>query len=171
MTYDRVRLIKDSVDIRAVCELYGVHFIGGRNQALCPFHDDKNPSASVKNGRFHCFVCNLHLDCFDFVQQITGCDFQGAMEMLNQAFGLGLDLKKPIPTAEMRKLRAERARKAAELERYRADYNEHQTEFIALRRITRMCSPAPDKPYMGGYAWALGRLEQLEEYFADRAWR
>lgn len=171
MTYDRVRHIKESVDIRAVCELYGVHFIGGRNQALCPFHDDKNPSASVKNGRFHCFVCDLHLDCFDFVQQITGCDFRGAMEILNQAFGLGLDLKKPIPTAEMRKIRSERQEKERRLQAYRKNYEEHQKEFIALRRITRMCSPAPDKPYMGGYAWALGRLEQLEEYFADHPWR
>jgi len=36
----------------------------------CPFHDDKNPSASVyqdKQGvwRFKCFVCDINLDCID----------------------------------------------------------------------------------------------------------
>jgi len=167
VTYDTARLIKESVDIRAVCEMYGMDF-SNRGQACCPFHDDKNPSASVKNGRFHCFVCNLHLDIFDFVQQITGCDFKTAKETLNAAFGLGLDLKKPIPTDQMRKIQAERREKQAQLEAYRDDYNEHQSEFIALRRLVRAHGLHSD---MGLYAWAVGRLEQLDEYFIEKPWR
>lgn len=170
MTYDTARLIKGSVDIRAVCEMYGMDF-NSRGQACCPFHDDKHPSASVKNGRFHCFVCDLHLDCFDFVKQITGCDFKTSKETLNAAFGLGLDLHKPIPTDQMRRIQAERRRKAAELAAYREDYELHQQEFIKLRRLLRACRPAPDKPYMGQYARARGRFEQLVEYFEQHRWR
>lgn len=165
---DAAAYIKQSVDIRDVVERYGVAFVGGRNQARCPFHDDRNPSASVKNGRFHCFVCNLHLDCFDFVCQISGCDFKGAMEQLNALFGLGLDLKKPVPTDEMRRIRRERAQKEAELAAYRADYDAHQEEFIRLRRLVRAHGVRSD---MGLYAWAVGRLEQLEEYFKTSPWR
>lgn len=151
--------------------MYGVRFVGSRNQAHCPFHNDRNPSASVKNGRFHCFVCNLHLDCFDFVQQITGCDFKTAMQTLNQAFALGLDLAAPIPTEAMREIQRERAEKQAALKSYRTDYMDHQQEFVALHRLIRACRPSPDKSYMGLYAWALGRLEQLEEYFSAHPWR
>lgn len=159
--------IKDAVDIRAVCELYGVH-LDSRGYGLCPFHDDKHPSASVKNGRFRCFVCNLHLDCFDFVMQITGCDFKTAQATLNQSFGLGLDLDKPIPTDEMRRIQRERKRKAEELQAYRDDYNAHQEEFIVLRKLVRAHSRRGD---MGLYAWALGRLDQLVEYFTEHPWR
>lgn len=167
---DAVAYIKQYADIREVCERYGVAF-NSRGQACCPFHDDRHPSASIKNGRFHCWVCDLHLDAIDFVRQISGCDFRTALETLNQLFSLGLDLKKPIPTDEMRRINAERRRKAAELAAYREDYERHHTEFARLWRLTQAATPAPDKPYMGDYAWALGRLEQLNEWFAENRWR
>ena len=170
MICDTARLIKDAVDIRDVCELYGVHF-SGRNQAVCPFHDDKHPSSSVKNCRFHCFVCDLHLDIFDFVMQMTGCDFQGAKEQLNSAFHIGLDLHAPIKSDDMRRLEAERKRKQKELESYRAEYDQMDSEFIILWRLTRAYRPEPDKPGMGEYAWALGRIDQLNQYFMDHRWR
>lgn len=170
MICDAAKLIKDAVDIRNVCELYGVHF-NSRNQANCPFHEDKHPSASIKHGRFHCYVCNLHLDIFDFVTRITGCDFPDAKKLLNDAFHLGLNLDKPVSSDEMRRIEAERRRKAKELDDYRVDYNAHQEEFILLHRLARMCRPSPDEPYMGEYAWAIGRLDQLTEYFSEHPWR
>lgn len=167
MSLNNAELIKESVDIRDVCELYGVN-LDNRGRGLCPFHDDKRPSASVKNNRFHCYVCNLHLDIFDFVMQITGCDFKTAMETLNSVFGLGLDMKKPIASDEMRRIKTERQRKADELKAYRADYNVKQAEFIRLRQKPL---PAPESPEMGAYAFAMGRIEELEEYFILHPWR
>ena len=165
--FDAAKEIKATVDIRDVAELYGVHF-GARNQARCPFHEDKHPSASIKNGRFHCYVCDLHLDVFDFVQQIDGCNFQGAMERLNDAFRLGLDLKKPVPSAEMARLRRERDRREAELEAYRAEYNAKQEEFI---RIYRAPKPPAESHLWGEYARLLGRLDYLEWWFTENRWR
>lgn len=56
--FDAAKEIKATVDIRDVAELYGVHF-GARNQARCPFHEDKHPSASIKTGGFTamCAIC------------------------------------------------------------------------------------------------------------------
>ena len=105
--YDVAKEIKARVDIRDVAESYGVHF-DERRQGKCPFHDDRHPSASIKNGRFHCYVCGLHLDIFEFVQQFDGCSFNGAKERLNDMFRLGLDLKKPMSFAETDRLRRER---------------------------------------------------------------
>lgn len=165
--YDLAREIKEAVDIQALAECYGVHF-GSRNQAKCPFHDDRHPSASVKNGKFHCYVCNLHLDVFEFVQQMDGCDFNAAKERLNDLFHLGLDLKKPIPSAELERRRKDRERRQQELTAYRAEYEDKQAEFIRLYRTE---PPATDGLGWGEYARLLGRLEYLEWWFAENRWR
>lgn len=165
--FDAAAEIKAAVDIRDVAELYGVRF-NARNQACCPFHDDRHPSASVKNGRFHCFVCDLHLDVFDFITRMEGCGFRGAMERLNDAFRLGLDLKKPAPSAEVDRRRRERERKERELEAYRQEYGAKQAEFI---RLYRMSKPPPGSPSWGEYARLLGRLDYLEWWFMGNHWR
>lgn len=165
--YDAVKAIKAAADIRETAELYGVRFVGG-NRALCPFHDDRHPSASVKNGRFHCYVCGLHLDVFGFVQQMEGCGFREAMERLNGIFRLGLDLKKPIPSAELERRRLERERKEAALAAYRREYEAKQAEFI---RLYRMARPEPESRSFGEYARLLGRLDYLEWWFRENHWR
>lgn len=165
--YDIAREIKSMVDMRDVAEVYGVHF-NGKNQAKCPFHDDRHPSASIKNSRFHCYVCDLHLDIFEFVQRMDGCDFNGAKERLNDMFHLGLDLKKPIPSAEMERLRREREKKEMELEMYRAEYEAKQAEFI---RLYRTPPPPPGSPSWGEYAKMMGRMDYLEWWFSMNRWR
>lgn len=164
---DAAKYIKESVDIRQAAEFYGVLF-NGRGQAACPFHDDKHPSATVKNGRFHCFVCDLHLDVIDLVCHISGCNFRGALERINDDFRLGLDLKKPIATDEMRRIQEERRRKERELEAYRAEYNARQEEFIRIRETKR---PPEGHPSMGEYARLLGRKEYLEWWHENHHWR
>lgn len=165
--YDVAKEIKARVDIRDVAESYGVHF-DERRQGKCPFHDDRHPSASIKNGRFHCYVCGLHLDIFEFVQQFDGCSFNGAKERLNDMFRLGLDLKKPMSFAETDRLRREREKRKAELAAYRAEYEAKQAEFI---RLYRLPAPSPDNPLWGEYAGLLGRLDYLEWWFTENRWR
>ena len=165
--YDAAKEIKARVDIRDVAESYGVHF-NDKWQGKCPFHDDRHPSASIKNGRFHCYVCDLHLDIFEFVQQFDGCSFNGAKERLNSLFHLGLDLKKPMSSAEMDRLRQERQKREAEIAAYRAEYEAKQAEFI---RLYRLPAPPPDNPSWGEYARLLGRLDYLEWWFTENRWR
>jgi len=53
-----------------------------RNMACCPFHDDKNPSFSVKNNRGKCWGCGWSGDIIDFVMQKQGFDFKQAINFL-----------------------------------------------------------------------------------------
>ncbi len=163
---DAVAIIKETVDIRQMCERYGVSF-NHRGQACCPFHDDQNPSASIKSGRFHCYVCNLHLDVIDFAGQIYGCDFREALRHINEDFGLRLDLDKPVPTAEMCRLMEERKRRQKALNAYRREYLAKQREYIAIRDM-----PVPTTDDAAGiYARRQGRKEYLEEWFYTNHWR
>lgn len=53
-----------------------------RSMALCPFHDDKNPSMSIRNNHFYCFACNAHGDAIEFVMKRDGLSFVAAIRTL-----------------------------------------------------------------------------------------
>lgn len=59
-------------------------------QALCPFHEDNNPSLSVnfKTGLFKCFGCDAQGDIFEFYQRRHGCDFKEALGALARIAGV-----------------------------------------------------------------------------------
>lgn len=53
--------------------------------ALCPFHDDHDPSLSVNldHGGYHCHACGASGgDVLDFHRQLTGLDFKAAAQEL-----------------------------------------------------------------------------------------
>ncbi len=54
------------------------------NFALCPFHDDKNPSFYVKNNFGHCFGCGITCDTIDFVIRRDDVSFVEAVSVLNR---------------------------------------------------------------------------------------
>jgi len=51
--------------------------------ALCPFHDDKNPSFYVKNGYGYCFSCNKNASPIDICMEVKGYSFKDAVKFLN----------------------------------------------------------------------------------------
>ena len=53
-----------------------------RGKVACPFHDDTHPSASVKNNKLHCFVCNKTWDAIDFWMELNGRSFAEAVRSL-----------------------------------------------------------------------------------------
>jgi hypothetical protein len=82
MTVEELRRSKDAL-IAAIRESGGTVHPNG--DCLCPFHDDRSPSASIKlldrgTWHFHCFPCNWGGDVFDVVQRATGCNFPQARE-------------------------------------------------------------------------------------------
>ena len=72
------------------------HSSNGQAQALCPFHDDQNPSLSVNlaTGAFHCFGCDKEGSIFDFHMARRGIEFKEAIEDLAREAGLSSDTKK-----------------------------------------------------------------------------
>lgn len=53
-----------------------------RGKALCPFHEDRNPSFSVKDEHGHCFGCGWSGDIIDFVMTSKEFAFSEAISFL-----------------------------------------------------------------------------------------
>ena len=78
--------LKRNVRILDVLERYGIETErqGNKHMALCPFHDDHNPSLSidpVKNV-WHCFGCNAGGTVIDFVMKKEGLPFKDAVDRM-----------------------------------------------------------------------------------------
>src|SRR5512135_1334018 len=86
--------IKNAVDIvTLVGEYLQVRRAGSKFKALCPFHDDHNPSLELNPERqsFKCWSCGAGGDVFDFVQSYEHVDFPEALRMLADRAGIVLE--------------------------------------------------------------------------------
>ena len=71
------------------------HFInsvqkkGRRYVAMCPFHDDHDPSLQIDKEKqvFRCFVCDSGGDVFSFVQKYEKCSFMEAIRKVAEIIG------------------------------------------------------------------------------------
>ena len=80
-----------------------------RYVGLCPFHDERSPSFSVKPSTkvYYCFGCQAAGDAFSFVQETEGLDFVGELEFLAGRVGITLEPAEEDPRdAERRKRQA-----------------------------------------------------------------
>ena len=104
MSLSPVEQIKARLGIQDVLETYlKLEKAGGNYKARCPFHSEKTPSFVVSPDRdtFHCFGCGKSGDIFDFVSEIEGLDFRGALRVL--ADRAGVELKKESPAMKEKK--------------------------------------------------------------------
>ena len=101
--------VKSQLNIRQVIEHYGIR-IGRNNKFKCVFHNDRNPSASIKNDYFHCFVCGAGGDLITFTAKYLGLSNFDACKELVREFNLNID----ISTKEERRAQsvADQKRKA-----------------------------------------------------------
>jgi DNA primase len=84
--------------------------VGARYTGLCPFHQEKTPSFSVKpdRGTYHCFGCGVGGDAISFVRETEGLDFVGAIEWLADRFRVPLEYEESSPEADAKRRRRER---------------------------------------------------------------
>lgn len=77
--------------------------------ALCPFHNDRNPSLSInREGQyFHCFVCGVGGNAIRFIMKYESCSFMEAVETLAKRAGLEV----PTEAAETTLLMSAKKRK------------------------------------------------------------
>ncbi len=92
-------IIRSTLDIEDVAERYGVEV--KRGKACCPFHSDRTPSMSFKNGRYKCFGCGESGDAVDLVAKLYGMTLHEAAARLNADYNLRLDLDRPAELAEI----------------------------------------------------------------------
>lgn len=64
---------------------------GAEMKGLCPLHDEKTPSFTVtpQNQSYYCFGCGAGGDHIQFLKDLHGCDFNGAIEKLELIVGGG----------------------------------------------------------------------------------
>lgn len=109
--YDEV---KQSLNIREVIEFYGVK-VGRNGSFCCPFHNEKHPSASIKNDYFNCFACGVGGDLITFTAKLHGLGNYEACKKLATDFGL--NIAQPQTPIERLKADRERVKRQAERER------------------------------------------------------
>jgi hypothetical protein len=94
----RAQRIKDHLhgryaDEYAALGVQGIRGSGPQRTALCPFHDDSDPSFGFNNedGRYLCRVpsCGARGDFLTFVQQRQGISFVEALAFLEERYHLG----------------------------------------------------------------------------------
>lgn len=67
----------------------------GRNYfAVCPFHDDHNPSMSISPDKqiYTCFVCGAHGNVFTFVMEYEQVTFIEAVRIIGSKIGIEVDI-------------------------------------------------------------------------------
>ena len=84
------KAIKGLVTAREAAEHYGLT-VNSRGMAVCPFHDDHNPSMKLDE-RFHCFGCGEDGDVIDFTAKYFNLTLREAAEKLLADFGNGVEL-------------------------------------------------------------------------------
>jgi hypothetical protein len=95
--------LRDSVDLVSVVESYGLpkfqHRGDKRAVALCPFHDDNNPSLSIDGTRgiYKCFSCGAGGNVFNFIQEYGKLEgeeisFMQAVKLVNEKYAQGFSL-------------------------------------------------------------------------------
>ena len=89
-----VALVKERADLADVIgDVVTLRPAGGGNlKGLCPFHDEKSPSLSVRPtvGSWHCFGCQEGGDVLSFLMKIDHLSFAEAVERLATRTGVQL---------------------------------------------------------------------------------
>ena len=94
-------ILKEDIEkVRATADLYDIVSATvslkpsgtGAYAGLCPFHDEKTPSFSVRPalGVWHCFGCGLGGDVFGYVEHQENVDFRDAVELLADKYHIEL---------------------------------------------------------------------------------
>lgn len=97
---DVARLVENA-DITTVAERLGLHLdvrTKHPRRAICPFHDDRDPSLHLYRGsssrterdHYHCFVCGAHGDAIALIQNYEKVSFWEAAQRLAAIEGVEL---------------------------------------------------------------------------------
>jgi DNA primase len=157
---ERVREAIDMVDLvgtRTALRRAGADSYSG----LCPFHDERTPSFSVKPSEklYYCFGCQVRGDAFTFVMETQGLDFPGALELLADRYNVKLELEDEDPRAGDRRRRRERLIEL--LERTSGYYERYLWESEEASRA---------REYLAGRGLEEALLREFRVGYAPSAW-
>lgn len=87
--------IKQSITTRQAAESFGIP-VNSHGMAVCPFHDDHNPSMKVDDN-FYCFGCGATGDVITFTSRFFGISPASAARKLAMDFGISLEEESEYP--------------------------------------------------------------------------
>lgn len=87
--------IKQFITTRQAAESYGIP-ANSHGMAVCPFHDDHNPSMKVDDN-FYCFGCGATGDVITFTSRLFGITPASATRKLSMDFGISLEETSEYP--------------------------------------------------------------------------
>ena len=155
-------VVKNNITTRQAAEMYGIK-VNRNGMAVCPFHNDKNPSMKVDK-RFHCFACQADGDAVDFVSRLFGLPCKEAAMKLADDFGISYDSRqKPTVRPHIREPTAEQIYQKEEARCFRvlSDY------FHLLRSWERQYAPKqPEDEWHPLFVEALQKTSYIE-YLLD----
>lgn len=78
-----INYIKNHYSIIDIARRLGFE-VDKNNKAICPFHNDTNPSLSfnIKENYYHCFSCGASGDNIKLVKEMLHCNFNEAVEFI-----------------------------------------------------------------------------------------
>lgn len=131
-------ILKEDIEkVRATADLYDIVSATvtlkpsgtGTYVGLCPFHDEKTPSFSVRPalGVWHCFGCGLGGDVFGYVEHQENVDFRDAVELLADKYHI--ELRYDQSNAKKERTGSKRARLL--------EANEAAQEFFVSQLMTK----------------------------------
>ena len=87
--------IKQSLTTRQAAENFGIP-VNFRGMAVCPFHNDHNPSMKVDE-TFYCFGCGATGDVITFTSRLFGISPASAARKLAMDFGISIEEDSEYP--------------------------------------------------------------------------
>ncbi|MBP3853316.1 MAG: DNA primase, partial [Erysipelotrichaceae bacterium] len=94
-----LKAIRQQADIVDILSQYLTLEKKGRSYvAVCPFHDDHDPSLSISTDKqiFKCFVCGTGGNVFSFVQKMENISFPEAVVKVAELIGYPLNVSKDV---------------------------------------------------------------------------
>lgn len=163
---DYATYIKQNVSISEVVERAGIKLKA--NSAICPFHDENTPSFHIHPVKniYKCFGCGVGGDVISFVQRFYSVDFMGAVKLLNDNFGLGLNLTRHGRGKKMPVNIGYAVRRA-----YRAKFKRFELALLFYRRqlyftILGYSAPSEIDLFDDEYIKAINRID-IVDYWLD----
>ena len=164
-------IVKEDVErVRAAADLYDIvsatvtlktsgtgTFVG-----LCPFHDEKTPSFSVRPslGVWHCFGCGAGGDVFKYVEQKENIDFREAVELLADRYHIEVHYDKSQDAKDNSHAGSKRARLI--------EANEEAQRFFASQINSNEASA--ERSLLAGRNFTQAQCERFGCGYAPNGW-
>lgn len=166
---DEIEEVRESADLyELVSETVTLRRSGSEiYMGLCPFHDEKTPSFSVRPslGTWHCFGCGEGGDVFDYIEKRDGVDFQEAVKILADKYSITLHPERrsqPPLSTRSRLLEALSAAQSFFEQSAKEDPEAHLEKFLAERQFSL------EQGEEFGCGWAPNSYNALLTYLLEK---